>query len=289
MKTRSQYESPEGNDACAIETNVLADGSFPAIDFDTCFIVTDRNVYTIELSDRPETIFMTYVRQSMWPSCKYFCDIFNLSLPQCMEYAGDELLRQHKVAQALMTYNVAHIPPIKTALKLATYGESNALMHLCAMALKCVHLLRSTKLTGPHTRELLADAKLRNIPAPAGVAVTPKKRNSAANNLNTGIHCSDFSYEHDEVGMDVQMSFSSQFHLSNLMLLTLCERTIADKNYVPLWNFLHHNSRYHTNLASTVLAQSGLYSTAIHLAKIRGSLDVFMALVKAIDQEFGEL
>lgn len=47
--------------------------------------------------------------------------------------------------------------------------------------------------------------------------------------------CSDFSYRNDDIATDLQMSNSSQFHLSNLLFLTLTERCIRDKNYMPLW------------------------------------------------------
>lgn len=38
---------------------------------------------------------------------------------------------------------VAQIPPIKTALKLAMFNQNSALMHLCAMALKTVYIIKS--------------------------------------------------------------------------------------------------------------------------------------------------
>lgn len=277
------------NDVRILET------TFPHVEFESCFVVTDKNTYAIELNDAPEVIFMNFGRQSMWSSCKYFCDIFNISMAQCIEYVGDELLRQHKVTQALVTYNVAQIPPIKTALKLATYGESNALLHLCAMALKCVYVLKSSRPTGAHAKALMDDLALRTIPQKSQTSTIKdtiggknKKAAMMEGDLNAGLRCSDFSYDHDEVGMDVQMSFSSQFHLSNLMFLTLCERTLSEKNYYPLWNFVQVNQRFHTSLASTILSQGGMYSTAVLLAKVRGAgLDVFMALVKAVKQEFG--
>lgn len=82
---------------------------------------------------------------------------------------------------------------------------------------------------------------------------------------------------------------ASVFHLSNLLFLTLCEKTLSEKNYFPLWSFVQVNQRFHTTLASTILSQGGLYSTAVLLAKVRGAgLDVFMALVKAVKQEIGE-
>lgn len=48
------------------------------------------------------------------------------------------------------------------------------------------------------------------------------------------------------------------------------------------------NSKYHTNMTSIVLCQSGLFSSAIILAKIRGvCLDTFNALISVVAQEFG--
>lgn len=277
----------------------ILETSFPRVEFESCFVVTDRNTYAVELNDSPEVIFMNFAKQSMWSSCKYFCDIFNISMAQCIEFVGDELLRQHKVAQALVTYNVAQIPPIKTALKLATYGESNVLLHLCAMALKCLYVLNSTRPTGDHAKALLVDQQLRTVPAKgssssSSSATTKKKVKTQSGevakvgDLNSGLRCSDFCYAQDEVGQDVQMSFSSQFHLANLLFLTLCEWTLVEKNYHPLWCYVQTNHRFHTSLASTILAQGGLYSTAVLLAKVRGAaLDVFVALVKAVKQEIG--
>lgn len=50
------------------------------------------------------------------------------------------------------------------------------------------------------------------------------------------------------------------------------------------------NRRYHTNMSSIVLAQSGLYSSTIVLALNRGAhMDAFCALVGVSNQEFGNL
>lgn len=55
-------------------------------------------------------------------------------------------------------------------------------------------------------------------------------------------------------------------------------------------NFLVVNKRYHTNMSSIVLAQSGLYSSTIVLALNRGAhMDAFCALVGVTNQEFGRL
>lgn len=112
---------------------------------------------------------------------------------------------------------------------------------------------------------------------------TPKAPN------NSGKHCSDFSYETDEISVDLQMSNSSQYHLSNLMFLTLCDRCVRDKNYIPLWNFITTNYKYNTSLSSIILSQSGLYSSAILFAMTRGAcLDVFCCLIGAIDHVLGK-
>lgn len=53
-------------------------------------------------------------------------------------------------------------------------------------------------------------------------------------------------------------------------------------------NFLVTNKRYHTNMSSIVLSQSGLYSSTIVLALNRGAhMDAFCALVGVTNQEFG--
>lgn len=208
VKQRAQFEGSDGNNPDRGSETVndvrILETSFPRVDFESCFVVTDKNTYAVELNEAPEVIFMNFARQSMWSSCKYFCDIFNISMAQCIEYVGDELLRQHKVTQALVTYNVAQIPPIKTALKLATYGESNALLHLCAMALKCVYILKSSRPLGGHAKTLVEDLPLRTIPQKTQAGV--KRKAPKEGDLNSGFRCSDFSYDHDEVGMDVQMS-----------------------------------------------------------------------------------
>lgn len=54
-------------------------------------------------------------------------------------------------------------------------------------------------------------------------------------------------------------------------------------------NFLVTNKRYHTNMTSIVLCQSGLYSSAVLLASARGAhLDAYCGLVGVSNQEFGK-
>lgn len=163
------------------------------------------------------------------------------------------------------------------------FGQNSALMHLCAMALKIVYLLRSSSPKNQTIRYLLdTNAAMR-------AAAEPKKSaKKSKNELNCGVMCSDFSYDRDETPGDLQMSNPSQFHLSNLLLLTLTEKAIKDKNYMPLWNFLATNKRYHTNMSSIVLSQSGLYASTIVLALNRGAhMDAYCALVGVTSQEFG--
>lgn len=54
-------------------------------------------------------------------------------------------------------------------------------------------------------------------------------------------------------------------------------------------NFLVTNSKFHTNMTSIVLCQSGLFSAALILAKVRGvCMDTFLALTSVVGQEFGK-
>lgn len=136
---------------------------FPPVNFERCCIVTDKNVYSIDLADHAHIIFLRFVDQANWQLCEEFCKLFNLSLPQCIEFAGDVLLKKKKVAQALLTYNIARIPPIKTALKLAMFSEVVALMHLCAMTLRTSYLLGSRYAMSPCIKYLMDTAHLRHI------------------------------------------------------------------------------------------------------------------------------
>lgn len=146
---------------------------------------------------------------------------------------------------------------MKTALKLAMFGENNALMHLCAMALKTLYVLKSTHPLSYHIDDLadLQDPRFGRGDSPVtgsqvggGVhqSIFPNKSHLSGFNQslsaaqlkaasNTGLVCTDFSYETDEAVTDLQMSNSSQFHLSNLLLLTLTEKTIKEKKCMPLW------------------------------------------------------
>lgn len=118
---------------------------------------------------------------------------------------------------------------MKTALKLAMFGQNSALMHLCAMALKIGHLLRS-RAPKNHTLKYLLDS----MPS-IRTSIETRKSKKSKNDSNFGVLCSDFSYDKDDTPGELQMSNPSQFHLSNLLLLTLTEKTIIDKQYMPLW------------------------------------------------------
>lgn len=282
LKEYSNYHSKLEHAKCFDMSDLqVLQNIFPEIELEKCYVVTDKNVYCIELSDCPHIIFLNMANSALWSGCEDFCKTFNLLLAQCIEFAGDVFLKRKKVTQALLTYNIARIPPIKTALKLASFGECNALMHLCAMALKNTHVIKSKYLTDPHMQYLLKTANLRMEDYED---IKIDQPNSQIGELNSGKPCSDFNYSNDEISADLQMSSSSQFHLSNFMLMTLCEKCIRDSNFVPLWNYLATNQRYHSNLSSIVLCESGFYAAAILVAKIRGAcLNVFLSLVRVAD------
>lgn len=82
---------------------------FPIIDLDTCIVVTNRSMYFIEFCDHPHIVFLNLVRDGKWKACEEFCKIFELDFNQCVEYAGDVLLKKKKTTQALLTYNVAKV------------------------------------------------------------------------------------------------------------------------------------------------------------------------------------
>lgn len=82
---------------------------FPTIDLDQCLIVTDRCLYQIEFSNCPHIMFLSLVKDGQWKACEEFCKIFNLDFNQCIEYAGDVLLKKEKTTQALLTYNIAKV------------------------------------------------------------------------------------------------------------------------------------------------------------------------------------
>lgn len=258
---------------------------FPELRIDGCLLVTNRSAYALELRESGRSLFCGIARRGGWSVCEEFCRTFRLPFFQCVEYAGDEMLRTGDTRQALQCYNVARIPSVKTALKLAMFGENNALMHLCAMALKTLFVLKSTRPLSHHIEYLdaLHDARYTGAEKPAAHSEAQLRAIRGA-----GLVCTDFSYEKDEAVTDLQMSNSSQFHLSNLLLLTLTERTIKDKKCMPLWNFLVTNKKYHPNMTSIVLCQSGLYFSAVLLACARGAhLDAFCGLVGVSNQEFG--
>uniref|UniRef100_A0A1B0FLS7 Uncharacterized protein n=1 Tax=Glossina morsitans morsitans TaxID=37546 RepID=A0A1B0FLS7_GLOMM len=122
---------------------------------------------------------------------------------------------------------------------------------------------------------------------PAKYAANSKLHSEKVNFLP---RASDYVYGEDDWLSNQQMSPSSQFRLANLLLITLAEKTVNDKNYMPLRNFLVTNAKYHTNMSSIVFCQSGLFSSALVLAKIRGvCIDTFLALASVVGQEFGKI
>ncbi|XP_075169740.1 RCC1 and BTB domain containing protein claret [Haematobia irritans] len=284
------YETADVKEEYSLRQMEIMQNEFPKINFDPCYVVTNKNVYYIQLKKEPFAIFLESALAGEWTQCRDFCNTFDLTYEACIEFAGDYLLRRKKVTQALLTYNTARIKPIRTALKLAMFGQTNALMHLCAMALKLTHVLKSKYFCHPIVKTLLHDITYRHSedvqpilpPTPASYSADGKVE------VNEGLPCSDYTYGVDEPMSQLQMSASSQFHLANLLLITLAEKAVNDKNYIPLWNFLVTNGKYHTNMTSIVLCQSGLFSAAILLAKVRGVfIDTFLALNSVVGQEFG--
>ncbi|XP_065372533.1 uncharacterized protein ca isoform X2 [Calliphora vicina] len=284
------YETADVQEEYSLRQMEIMQHEFPKINYDPCYVVTNKNVYYIQLKKEPFAIFLDSALAGEWTQCRDFCNTFDLTYEACIEFAGDYLLRRKKVTQALLTYNTARIKPIRTALKLAMFGQTTALMHLCAMALKLSHVLNSKYFCHPIIKTLLPDITYRHsedvrtiLPAtPAEYAPEGKGLN-----VNEGLPCGDYTYGVDQSLSQLQMSPSSQFHLANLLLITLAEKAVNDKNYIPLWNFLVTNGKYHTNMTSIVLCQSGLFSAALLLAKVRGvCIDTFLALNSVVGQEF---
>jgi hypothetical protein len=260
---------------------------FPRVNFEKCLIVTSRGVYCIGLKDKPHSTFLSLAASSQWNMCEDFCKTFNLNMAECVEFSGDIMLRKKKIEQALLTYNIARIPPIKTALKLAMFNETQALRQISAMALKVSFILEGKHPLSPLIREILKNCQNRH--ERSDVVLKNIYDRDSKNHENEGKIISDYIYD-TENNLEIQMSNSAQFHLSNLLFLTLCERCVKDKNFMPLWNFIVSNTRYHTSLSSIILSQSGLYSTAILLAMHRGAcLDVFSCLVSTADHVLGKM
>ncbi|KAI8044754.1 hypothetical protein M5D96_000926 [Drosophila gunungcola] len=278
------YETADVSSEFSLRQMEIMQSEFPKINYDPSYVITNKNVYTIQLRKEPFELFLDAALQNEFNQCRDFCNTFDLSFEQCIEFAGDYLLRRKKITQALLTYNVARVKPIRTALKLAMYGHTYALMQLSAMALKSTYLLRSRYLGHPLLKGILGDITYRHSEDVR--VILPEKQTQE--DVISGAVCSDYHYGVDESISALQMSPSSQFHLANLLLITMAEKAVNDKNYIPLWNFLVTNSKYHTNMTSIVLCQSGLFSSAIILAKVRGvCLDTFNALISVVAQEFG--
>ncbi|XP_050340209.1 uncharacterized protein LOC126766471 isoform X2 [Bactrocera neohumeralis] len=281
------YEHADVKEEYSLRQMEIMKHEFPKINYDPCYVVTNKNVYYIQLKKEPFAIFLDSALAGEWKQCREFCNTFDLTYEACIEFAGDYLLRRKRVTQALVTYNSARIKPIRTALKLAMFGQTCALMHLCAMALKTTYLLKSRYFSSPIIKTLLKDITYRHSEDVRIILPLTAAKNSDVL-INEGISASDYNYGLDDSLSNLQMSPSSQFHLANLLLISLAERAVNDKNYLPLWNFLVTNTKYHTNMTSIVLCQSGLFSSALVLAKTRGvCIDTFLALTSVVGQEFG--
>jgi hypothetical protein len=204
--------------------------SFPRCSFEKCLIVTSRAVYCVEMRDKPHVTFLNLTSTSSWGLCDDFCKTFNLNMAECVEFAGDIMLKKKKIEQALLTYNIARIPPIKTALKLAMFNETPALRQISAMALKLSFILDSKHPMSPLINSLLVDVEKRH--EKCDVIKRNLRDVNDKTNENSGKIISDFSYSSNDNNFEVQMSNSAQFHLSNLLFLTLCERCVKDKNFI---------------------------------------------------------
>lgn len=111
------------------------------------------------------------------------------------------------------------------------YGHTYALMQLSAMALKSTYLLRSRYLGHPLLKGILEDITYRHSEDVR--VILPAKVEQE--DVISGADCSDYHYGVDESISALQMSPSSQFHLANLLLITMAEKAVNDKNYIPLW------------------------------------------------------
>ncbi|XP_037955224.1 uncharacterized protein LOC119685097 isoform X2 [Teleopsis dalmanni] len=282
------YETADIIEEYSLRQMEIMQTEFPKINYDPCYVVTNKNVYYIQLKKEPFAIFLDAALANEWMQCREFCNTFDLTYETCIEFAGDYLLRRKRVTQALVTYNNARIKPIRTALKLAMFGQTNALMHLCAMALKATYLLKGTHFCTAVIKGILSDITYRHSEDVRKVLPTDVSNKAGSKTIvNEGALCSNYVYGVDESISNLQMSPSSQFHLANLLLITLAEKAVNDKNYLPLWNFIVTNNKYHANMTSIVLCQSGLYSSALLLAKTRGvCIDTFLALTSVVGQEF---
>lgn len=209
-----------------VEDKYILEHTFPPITLDQCLVVTNQSVVSIEFKNEPHVMFLNLVKNGEWRKCEEFCKLFELDYNQCVEYGGDVLLKRKQITQALLAYNAAKVLPIKTALKLAMFGENNALMHLCAMALKIAHVLESA---------YPKNHVINYVMSETGICENNTSRKLTKTERNCGKATTNFSYDRDETPSDLQMSNSSQFHLSNLLLLTLTERAIKENRLMPLW------------------------------------------------------
>lgn len=111
-KQATSKKATDDNDAdnfFDMDDKHVVEHNFPTLEYEQCLIVTDQSVYVIEMKHAPHILFLNLIRGGQWDACEEFCKIFNLDYMQCVEYAGDVLLRKNEVTQSLLTYNIAKV------------------------------------------------------------------------------------------------------------------------------------------------------------------------------------
>lgn len=99
----------DGGEYFTLDDRKVVEHIFPTIELDQCMVVTNRSLYQIEFCNHPHIMFLNMVKEGQWKACEEFCTVFNLDFNQCVEYAGDVLLKKEKTTQALLTYNIAKV------------------------------------------------------------------------------------------------------------------------------------------------------------------------------------
>ena len=160
-------------------------------------------------SDKPHVIFLSLANSSLWALCDDFCKVFNLNLAECVEFAGDIFLKKKRIEQALLTYNIARVPPIKTSLKLAMFNEVNALKQISSMALKISFVLDSKFPMNAAIQELIETAALRHVKY--DVILKSLRNKGSLKPENTGKAVSDFTYESEDVDQCPMSTLISEF------------------------------------------------------------------------------
>lgn len=106
---RNRKKQTEKLNEFDIDDKTILQNEFPHVDIENCMLVTSKNLYFIELTDLPHILFLNMAHLGQWNLCEEFCKMFNLNFYQCVEYAGDVLLKKQKTTQALQAYNVARV------------------------------------------------------------------------------------------------------------------------------------------------------------------------------------